>query len=76
MNGKWLSFFPYSALFEDVAQIETEGFFGSGDCPPPAFWVHVTDEAVVSFIPQKYLATASIGVDICVNDTLAWLPEN
>lgn len=76
IEGKWLRFSPYNALFEDVAQIETEGFFGSGDCPPPAFWVHVTGETIVSFIPQKYLAMASIGVDICVNDTLSWIPEN
>jgi len=71
-EGRWLRFNPYHSLFEDVAIEATNGFFGSGDCPPPAFWTHVEVDALVSFIPQRYVDTASIGVDVCVNDTLEW----
>ena len=72
IEGAWLAYYPHNALFEDVAIEETNGFFGSGDCPPPAFWTHVDKGVVVSFIPRRFIEIASVGVDICVNDTLVW----
>jgi|GEM_PF-2702852 len=71
-KGRWLLFYPYNALFEDVAREESNGFFGSGDCPPPAFWTHIREGVLASFIPQKYEKTADLGVEICVNGTLKW----
>lgn len=71
-NGRWLCFYPCYSLFEDVAIDETDGFYGSGDCPPPAFWTQVCDDALVSFIPQKYVALANIGVEISVAENLEW----
>jgi hypothetical protein len=71
-KGAWLNYYPENALFEDVAMYEAPGFFGSGDCPPPAFWTHLERDVLVSFIPNRYIETASIGVDVCVNETLVW----
>jgi len=62
-EGRWLHFNPYFSLFEDVAVDETNGFYGSGDCPPPEFWTQIDGEVLVSFIPQKYVALADVGVD-------------
>ena len=74
-EGRWLSFNPYFSMFEDVAVEETNGFYGSGDCPPPEFWTYVDGEQLVSFIPRKYVTLANIGVELCVAQNLEWLLE-
>ena len=71
-EGRWLHFNPNHSLFEDVAIDETNGFYGSGDCPPPEFWTHIEGEVLVSFIPKKYIALADIGVRICVAENVEW----
>ena len=71
-EGRWLHYYPDWAMFEDVAIEETNGFFGSGDCPPPAFWVHVKADILLSFIPQKYVEIAKVGVELCVTEHLIW----
>ena len=74
-EGRWLHFNPYHSLFEDVAIVETNGFYGSGDCPPPEFWTHIDGEELVSFIPNRYIALANIGVEICVAENVVWVSE-
>ncbi|MEP1537362.1 MAG: hypothetical protein ABJQ34_15425 [Paracoccaceae bacterium] len=74
-EGRWLRFNPYYSLFEDVAIDETNGFYGSGDCPPPEFWTHIDGMELVSFIPNKYIALANIGVEICVAENVEWASE-
>jgi len=74
-EGRWLRFNPYLSLYEDVAIDETNGFYGSGDCPPPEFWTHIDGEELVSFIPNKYISLANVGVEICVAENVVWVPE-
>jgi hypothetical protein len=51
---------------------ESSGFFDSCGVPPPEFWVGFYDEILISFIPENFLYVANLGVDICMDDSLAW----
>ena len=74
-EGRWLHFNPHHSLFEDVAITATNGFYGSGECPPPEFWTHIEGEVLVSFIPNKYISLADIGDEICVAENVYWVPK-
>jgi hypothetical protein len=71
-NGRWLVFDPTSTMYDGVAEAESSGFFDSGDVPPPEFWLGVYDEVLVSFIPEKFLNIAILGVNSCISGSLSW----
>jgi len=73
-GSRWLHFDPSLSMFEDVAIESTNGFYGSGDCPPPAFWTRVEGGVIVSCIPEKYIALANVGVELCVAENVVWVP--
>ena len=73
-GSRWLHFDPRLSMFEDVAIGVTNGFYGSGDCPPPAFWTHVEGGVIVSRIPEKYIELGNVGVEICVAGNVVWVP--
>lgn len=74
-GSRWLHFDPQLSMFEDVAVEVTNGFYGSGDCPPPEFWTRVEEGVIVCCIPEKYIALTNIGVELCVNENVEWVPE-
>jgi len=72
LKGKWLLFDPASTMFDGVAETQSNGFFDSDDVPPPEFWVGYVNQVLVSFIPNKFLDLANLGVDSCISGSLYW----
>lgn len=72
LSGQWLCFNPSLAMFEGLAETETSGFFDSGEVPPPEFWILMTEDTLVSYIPENFVPIARKGVDVCLTGCLYW----
>lgn len=72
-NGKILEFDISCSMYDCLAFNETNGFFDECDCPPPEFWIAYIDNKILSYIPEKYLDIANLGVEISMSGSLQWL---
>ena len=72
IKGAWLYFDPTLSMYDGISDVASEGFFDSDDVPPPELWIGVNANLLVSFIPEKYLSRASLGVNDCVSGSLSW----
>lgn len=72
LKGRWLFFDPSSTMYDEVAEVESLGFFDSCDVPPPEFWVEFYNDVLISFIPENFLDLAILGVDSCISGSLFW----
>lgn len=73
-RGKILEFDISSSMYDCLAYEETNGFYDECDCPPPEFWIAYIDGKILSYIPEKYLELANLGVEISMSESLRWLP--
>lgn len=73
-KGKILEFDVSSSMYDCLAYEETQGFYDECDCPPPEFWIAYIDGKILSYIPEKYIELANLGVEISMSDSLRWLP--
>jgi len=72
-DGKILEFDISCSMYDCLAFNETNGFFDECDCPPPEFWIAYIDNKILSYIPEKYLDIANLGVEISMSGSLQWL---
>lgn len=49
-------------MHDCLAYEETNGFYDERDCPIPEFWIAYIDGKILSYIPEKYLELANLGV--------------
>lgn len=72
-KGKILEFDISSSMYDCLAYEETNGFYDECDCPPPEFWIAYIDGKILSYIPESFIETADLGVEISMSDSLRWL---
>lgn len=72
-DGKILEFDISCSMYDCLAFNETNGFFDECDCPPPEFWIAYIDNKILSYIPEKYLDIANLGVEVSMSGSLQWL---
>ena len=70
--GRILIFDPFATMYDGVAEEATNGFFDADDTPPPEFWIGLDRGRLVVFIPEMFLALASVGVESCLGGSLEW----
>lgn|GEM_PF-750607 len=74
ISGRLLRLAISATMFDCLAEEFTQGFYDSGDCPPPEFWVgwDANSEELICFIPDKYVAIADIAVLATMSESLTW----
>ena len=81
-GGKLLTYFPDADLCDGAAEVESDDFSDSFNCPPWDTWIAFFDDAtgndsysryLLAYVPSQLIALADAGIEVNPEECIRWL---